>query len=141
MKNVRNINGNSIFRSIMKSAASVVLFVLLTSSNIYAADANPELPVAVTYVGTENYSPVFLIQFDNEEEEAVLLTLKDEAGNIIYTEVVKDKKFSKRFKLEGAELGKMKLVLTLRYKGASNTEVFEISRNARQVEEVSVAKI
>src|SRR6478735_8791920 len=92
---------------IQKTIVSVVLASVLLgiSPLVHAADGVKPLAsnVAVTYVGSIENQPVFQIDYDNKEETAFVLTIKDSDGNILYVEKSKDKKFSKKFRYQGDE--------------------------------------
>ena len=124
-------------------AASVLLAVILVfaSATANATDKIKTPNVEVKYVGTVDNSPLFQVEFNNENGDEVFVTLRDVNGNILYSEVTKEKKFSKRFRLEGIELNDSKVTLNIRSKKASAAHVFTINKSVRQVEEVVVSKL
>lgn len=125
------------------AASSIVLaFILVfTSATASATDKIKAPSVEVKYIGSIDNSPLFQVDFENETGEDVYVTLKDEVGNVLYTEVSKEKKFSKKFRLEGADLYNAKLVLNIRSKKETQAHVFQINKSVRQVEEVTVNKL
>lgn len=124
-------------------AASVLLAVILVfaSATANATDKIKTPNVEVKYVGTVDNSPLFQVEFNNENGEEVFVTLRDANGNILYSEVTREKKFSKRFRLEGIELNDSKVTLNIRSKKESAAHVFTINKSVRQVEEVIVSKL
>jgi hypothetical protein len=141
MKNVSTINANKSLRVLF---STVALFVLLfTSATVHATDngdkiKNPD--VEINYLGTVDYKPIFKVEFDNLTNQEVYFNLKDENGTTIYSEVVKDRKFSRKFQFENIDVNGMKVVLTLRTKGAKD-QVYQINQNTHQVEDVVIAKV
>jgi len=138
MKNSSNINWRKTFRAV--TFAALVLF-LSVSTNVHAADKAKSVPVEIKYLGSIDDKPVFQIDFDNQNSEEMLLTLKDDSGNIIYTELVKDKKYSRKIQLESADLSDLKMILVLSNKKAYQSQTFQISRNTHIIEHVKVEKL
>lgn len=127
--------------NILKTFGFIALFsFLFVPVTLLAEETKPVLPVDITYVGNIDYSPVFQISFDNQEGSEVNLILRDEDGNIIFSEVVKDKKYARKIQLQGLDRD-VKLTLTLRSKKSTQSQVFQINKNTRIVEDVVVAKV
>src|ERR1051326_6402037 len=72
-----------------------------------------EPPLQIKYLGSLNEQPLFQVDFQNDNEEAYTFSIKDPEGNVLYTEKIKDKKFSKKFKWENTDLETSKLILWL----------------------------
>ena len=130
-------NRISILRNISLVAVFTFFFVPAT---VLANETKPVLPVDITYVGSVDYKPIFQISFDNQEAADVNLLLRDENGNIIYSEVVKQGKYSRKIQLENIDRN-AKVTLTLRSKKGTQSQAFYINKNTRVVEEVVVVKV
>src|SRR5919112_6480382 len=78
---------------------------LLTANslNAQAIDSTKTIPVEIKYVGSQYSRPVFQISLDNEADEKVYLTLTDVEGNILYTDIMKGKKYEKKIQFEGPD--------------------------------------
>ena len=142
MRNLSNPASGKPFGKVINSVVFAALFLLASGvTTIHAADRKKETPVDITYVGTVNEKPVFQINFENTTGEEVFLSLTDENGNYIYSEVVKDGRYSRKIQLDNAELNEMKLKLTLRTKRNFQTQLFDINTNVRTVRDVQVIKL
>jgi hypothetical protein len=97
--------------------------------------------VEIKYLGSVDYKPIFKVEFENEGEDDLYLSLKDENGNTFYSEQVKDKKYSKKFQFENMDLDGMNFTVVLRSKNGTRSQMFEINKNVRQVEDIVIAKI
>ncbi len=142
MKNSSTINLSKAFKNVITLTALFVF--LLGSNNANASDNGDKIKaptVEIKYMGTVDYMPVVRVEFDNAEGNEYYLSLKDDKGSTFYSEVVKAVKYSKSFQLENADLSGMRITLTLRSKKENSTQVFEINKSVRQVEDVVIAKI
>src|SRR3954453_14201734 len=79
---------------------SSVLFSLSPSFVLAQDRSNPLSAGSVNYVGSWDNQPVFKAQFDNEKGDNYTLTIKDNEGNILYSEKFNDRKFSKKFRFD-----------------------------------------
>ncbi len=142
MKTPNKSNRSHAITNMLKPAAFAALFLFVfTTSDVHAANKIPAPPVEIKYLGSLNYKPVFEINFDNQDGEDVYLTLKDEDGNVIYSDIVKDKKYSRKIQLDNSELYNMKLTLNLRSKKINESQNFSVNSNTRIVENVEVVKL
>ena len=140
MKNVIfSVNTRTRF---MKPAAATLLFVsLLGQAQASPIDKVKNTPAEVTYVGSVQGRPVFQIAFNNPHGEEVALSLRDENGTVIYSDVVKDKNYSRKLQFNDLDTDRLKVVLTLRTKKETKTQLFEISKYTRLVEDVAVVSL
>ena len=132
-------NINRIVKNVLFTALAALLFFgpVLQAQ---AQDNGKNNSVVVKYLGSVGNQPVFQIEFDNAEEEEILVNLKDTDGNILYQERFKEKKFSKKFQLEHTD-DNMKVVLSITSKKDRFTQQYQINRNTRLVEDVIVTKV
>ena len=133
---------NNTLRSLVTVVMMVVLSVAFTTAN--ASENKPaknETPVDVKYVGTINYQPVLQIQFDNETEEEVTVTLRDEDGTYLYSESFSGKKYSKKFQFEKPADTDLNVQLVITSKSKKEAQVFNINKNTRFVEDVVISKV
>jgi hypothetical protein len=130
----------------LKSFIKPVFFVLffagiLQAAPVQAADKPKETPVEIKYLGSKEGTLLFQIHFANPNAEEVNLMLRDENGNVIYTEVVRDKVYSRKIRFEEMESSNMKLTLTLRTRKEVQSKTFEIKRSTRVIEDVAVVTL
>lgn len=140
MKNSNNKMSN-MARTLLSATFFSLFIFLFVPSTVQANDKIKNPSVEIKYVGSIDYKPIFQISFDNQDAEEVFLTLRDENGVVIYSEVVKDKKYARKIQLESVESDVLKLTLTLRSKKSTQSEQFQINKSTRVVEDVVVAKL
>ena len=133
MKNV-----SKLFTSILMALSLVFVF---SAADAKANDKIKAAGVQIKYVGSMNGKPVFQIDMVNQGEEPVTLALRDEHGNSLYYDVVKNGSYSKRIAFEDLDVDDLKLTLALRSKSGYQAQYFQISRNTSTVESVEVARV
>ena len=118
---------------------SVFVFTFLPTSAQSVKQSEP--PLQVKYIGLLNEQPLFQVDFQNENGEAYTFAIKDQEGNVLYSEKIKDKKFSKKFKWENTELDTTKLILSLSSEKGQKTQLFEMNTNFRSYQDVVITKL
>lgn len=129
--------------SIVKNTVFTVLVAILSFAPVFKANAQDkgkEDTVEIKYLGSVGDQPIFSVDFENATEEEVLVTMKDNEGNVLYYEKFKEKKFSKKFQLQRHE-DELKVTLTISSKKDRQVQQFQINRNTRIVEDVVVTKV
>jgi hypothetical protein len=127
------------FRNVVRNIFLAGLFIIAIAP-AHAQDKVKSRPVEIKYLGTLDGQPVFQVEFENTNAEKLSVSLRDEYGTVLYDERFKDKKFSKKFKLEtGAD--PVKLKFTLSNEKENQTEVFQINTNVRVVQDVVVTRL
>lgn len=119
----------------------LVFTVTFSATQAQAAEGKKEAPVEIKYLGTFDGKPLFQINLTNEDSREMYLTLSDEHGNMIYSDIVKDKTYARKIQFDGAELNDLKLTLTLRSKKDFQTQSFQINKSTRTVENIAVEKV
>lgn len=141
MKNA-NFSGNALTRLIKPSLLALLFVSLLGATPAQATDTKPkEVPVEVKYLGSEAGKPLFQISYNNAEGDETTLTLRDESGYVIYTDVSKEKTYSRKLQFNDLDTEKLKLTLTLRTKKETQTQSFEITKSTRVIEDVAVVNL
>jgi len=99
-------------------------------------------PVAqLKYIGNVGDQPVFQLDLNTDKEDHFIITIKNQFGESIYSERVKAKVFTRKFRLDTESLQDDTLRVEVRSGSNSKPEVFTINRNTRFVEETSVSKL
>jgi flagellar hook assembly protein FlgD len=124
---------------------AMVVCVLLVTTFSFAANAqsissegiNPE----VKYLGTIQGKLVFQIDLQSVSENNPYVSIRDEEGNVLFTERIRDNKFSRKFAFEKEEFEGKKLSFVI-YNGKEATaQSFQVSRNTRVVEDVMITRL
>ncbi len=123
--------------------AALVLATGTTIPSFASSGKNKEVketPVAVKYLGSVNEEPVLQIQFTNQTEGEVTVTLRNDDGSYLYSEKFSGKEFNKKFRFERVDLNAddMKLQLQITSKGKNESQVFQINKTTRLVDDVAI---
>jgi hypothetical protein len=132
---------NAIRRTILFfGMSSFVLFSFMPIvSHAQDKPATPE--IVIKYIGNVEEQPVFQIEFENATQQALNLTIRDEDGNFLYGEKVKDKKYQKKFKYQGPLFDNVKLTFTLAGEKDRQVQVYELNTRTRMIQDVVVTRL
>ena len=134
---------NRIFRKGLAASmiASAMLLSLLpfagSSQGVYKALKNAPI---IKYIGTVEDKLVFQVDLDNVTDKQLFVSIKDDEGIILFTEKVKDLKFSKKFAFEKEEFRDRKITFEVHSTKANTAQTFEVSHNLRMVEDVVITR-
>ena len=105
-------------------ATMMIIGTVLTSS--VQANTNPELPgVQVKYLGTTENNPVFEIVFNNKEADKYLVTIRDESGNILFSEKLSGRNITRKYRIDTeVEIGEGGLRFEIRPYSTKKTQVY-----------------
>lgn len=141
MKNA-TFSGNTLTRVLKASVSALLILVLAGTTPVHAAnDKGKDEPAAVKYLGSVNGKPTFQIAVNNPLGEELSLSLRDEEGYLIYSDVVKDKTYSRNLQFDELDANRLKVTLTVRGKKDTKTQTFEITKSTRMVEDVAVVSL
>ena len=127
----------------IKNYGTIALFVAFSfiATVALANNGNGDTPsVQLKYLGNINNQPVFQLDLNGSKEQNFSIAIKDQFGQILYSERVKAKTFTRNFRLDTDNLDDAILKVEVR-DGSKNPEVFTINRNTRFVEETSISKL
>jgi len=123
------------------TAALLIAFSFMTTI-AWAGIEKKDPPAAeLKYIGNLKNQPVFQLDLNSAQEDDFLICIKDQFGEILYSERVKAKVFTRQFQLDTDDL--IGAVLRVEVRAAKNNKpaVFTINRNSRLVEETSISKL
>lgn len=95
----------------------------------------------IKYLGTIQGKMVFQIDLQNIAANNQFVSIKDEEGNILYTERVRDNKFSRKFAFDQEEFGGQKLSFIIHDANNKTSQAFQVARSMRMVEDVVITKL
>lgn len=134
----------SVLRVIGKVFLQLTLALVLIPGSFTTlnAQANKSFPnVSISYAGTLNDRPVLRIEFENSNGSLLEVSIRDQDQNELYTEKITDKKYNKRFLLQDVDLDKVKLTFIINDIKQKQSQVFEINRNSRTIEEYVITRL
>lgn len=125
--------------------AAIVLSLFLVSSLPLAAGAqqfaferkNPE----IKYLGTVEDKMIFQIDLKNESDKNQYVSIKDEEGNILFTEKIRDNEFSRKFGFDKNEFEGKNVSFVIHSGKDVMSQTFQVSRNLRMVEDVVITRL
>lgn len=94
----------------------------------------------IQYIGTVEDKLVFQVELANVTDKQLFVSIKDDEGIILFTEKVKDMKFSKKFAFEKEEFRDRKITFEVHSSKANTAQTFQVSHNLRLVEDVVVTR-
>jgi hypothetical protein len=127
-------------KSIFRIGLASALLIGISSAASAQESTQAKSPV-ITYIGTLDGQPVFRVQLDNQNSGVRFLTIKDEHGDILYSERIRTGQFSKKFKFESSELGSSKLTFVLEGDKNVQSQVFNVNTNTKVLNDVVVTKL
>jgi len=125
-------------------AIAVIAFTFAFSTVTLANDENGKSAhmTELTFIGNIENQPVFQLNLNTSEEDEFIVTFRDEAGNVLYTDKFKGSNLVKKFLLkpEGVDID-ASLNVVVKSKNHNTSDVYTISRNHNYVEETVINKI
>jgi len=126
----------------IKNFGTIALVVALsfTATVSWAFDGTKDTPVvSLKYVGIVQNQPMFQLDLNSVEETDFYVSIKDQYGQVIYSEKIKAKNFTRNYRLN-TSVDDAILKVEVR-EGNKKPEVFTINRNTRYYEETSISKL
>ena len=134
-------------RSLLQNLLAPAVFACVLGLSTLPLGANAteklttkESPVDIKYLGKINQQPVFQVNVENATEDVIYLTLKDDDGNVMYSEKFRDKKVTRKFQLSSDLINSPRVVVSISSKN-SKAQSFEISNVSKMIEDVVVTKV
>ena len=130
-----------------KSKTIIIAMVTLISTSfskpLSAMDKKVDpVGVEIKYLGFVDKNPVFEISSNNAEVDNFFITIRDRAGNILYSEKLSGKSFSRRYRIDTQEeITDGGLRFEVRSANSKKTEIYVVGVNENVTREVAVNKI
>src|SRR5678815_5733551 len=97
----------------------------------WAHDGGNDTPVvSLTYIGLVQNQPMFQLDLNSVEETDFYVSIKDQFGQVIYSEKITAKNFTRNYRLDSENLDEAVLKIEVR-DGNKKPQVFTINRNTR----------
>jgi len=128
----------------IKNYGTVALFVAfsLIATVTLAHEGRGDAPVAeLKFIGNLKNQPVFQLDLNNANQEDLTITIRDQSGEVLYSEKVKAKNFTRKFQLNTDEIGDEILKVEVRSSNSNKPAVFTINRDSRYVVETNISKL
>ena len=107
----------------------------------WATDGRNDTPaVSLKYIGVVQNQPMFQLDLNSVEETDFYVSIKDQNGQVFFSEKIRAKNFTRNFRLDTESVDASVLKVEVR-DGHKKPEVFTINRNTRYYEETSISKL
>jgi hypothetical protein len=97
--------------------------------------------VELKFIGNINEQPVFQLNVNAAEKDGFSIMIRDQFGNVLYSDYSSGTSVTKKFQINTEELGDAKLQVEVYSKKSKKSQVYEINRNTRVVAETSISKL
>lgn len=95
----------------------------------------------VQFFGSTNDALLFKVNVKNANSDAFTLTIKNSAGDVLFSKSFKDVDFQKQFKLLKGDQSNERYTFIITSSNKNLEDTYEISAVARTVEDVAVNKL
>jgi len=130
-----------------KNKAIIVALMALISTSfsnpVSAMDNKKDLPgVEIKYLGFVKGNPVFEISTNNALADKFFITIRDEAGTVLYSEKLSGKNLSRKYRIDTEEeITEGGLRFEVRSVSSKKTEVYIAGISENITREMAVTKI
>ncbi len=131
---------NTMMSNRVVALALAGIFTLAAFTPALANDEKKTIPVELRFIGNVNNQPVFQLSFDSEENNEFVVVVRDEFNNILYKDVVKGIKNSKKFLLNTDELGDAAISFEITGGKDEKPVIYEVNKKSRMVQDVVISK-
>ena len=113
------------------------------SNPVSAMDKKSDPPgVEIRYLGFVNKNPVFEITTNNVQADNFFITIRDEAGTVLFSEKISGKNLSRKYRIDTEEeIADGGLRFEVRSVNSKKTEVYIAGINENITREMAVTKI
>jgi hypothetical protein len=95
----------------------------------------------IKYLGTIQDKLLFQIEFESEGDSPMYFSIKDDNENILFTEKIKSKSFSRKFAFEKETFEGKKVTFIIHGTKESVTQTFQVARKMRMVEDIVITRL
>ena len=94
----------------------------------------------IKYLGLVADKLVFQVDLDNSLQKQVMVSIRDDDGTILFSEKVKDQKFSRKFAFEKEEFKDRKIIFEVYGAKENSAQTFQVSQQLRLVEDLVITR-
>jgi hypothetical protein len=135
-------------KKVMSKNKAIIIAVLATIGTAFtspgsAMDKKADPPgVAIKYLGFQDKNPVFEMSLNSLKEDNFIITIRDGAGNALFTEKLTGKNLSRRYRIDTEEeITDGGLRFEVRSVNNNKTEVYIAGVSENTTREMTVNKI
>jgi len=123
-----------------------LLFLVAAMLNFSATKASegiedPKFPVKLICKGSIDKQPLYQLSLENNtSDNSFLVSIYDEDGTTLYSEILKSENLEKSFLLDSYDLGDAVLTLEVKGRTTGNKVAYRISQHKDEVRELLAVK-
>jgi hypothetical protein len=130
--------------------AVTALFFFAATGMYTAGFSNPttdkakvagQTEMAVEYIGNCNNLPVFQLNLFNKNDDVYVVVIKDLNDEVLYTETVSGKSFSRKYAFDVAATALNNISIVITGRKTNQSEVYKITSASYTYDSVSVARL
>ncbi|MBZ4188257.1 hypothetical protein [Niabella beijingensis] len=123
-----------------KVLSIVIAAIFATSVSAFAND-NVEKPVELKYINSSTQLPIYQLRLNNLAKGTYAVTIKDETGELLYTETVSGAKIVRNYQFDSVLPEGAKLTFEVSDIKNNNVKVYNVSKTAKVIEDVVVNEV
>jgi hypothetical protein len=133
-------------KKIMSKNKAVIIalaaFIGVAFANPVKATETDPPAVQVKYLGFQQSNPVFEILLNNPETDNYFITIRDGAGHVLFTEKLKGKSISRKYRIDTEEeIAAGSLLFEVRSVNTKKTDIYTVGVTEVIKRDVAVNKI
>ncbi|MFV0606935.1 MAG: hypothetical protein ACK5NK_13965 [Niabella sp.] len=125
----------------MKTRIITLAFLaLFTGSVAFATNGENDKPEEIRYVGNLNELPVYRLSLNNENTAVYRVSIKDEEGNILFSEKISGTNIVRNYQLENAPTADYSLTFEVNNITDNKNTVYNINKTKKIFDEVQISE-
>jgi len=129
---------NKVISSRILAIALIVTLSLAAAVPALANDEKKTIPVELKFVGNISNQPVFQLSFNGQNDEEYIVIVRDEFNNLLYRDVLKGDKGSRKYMLNKEELGDTGVSFEIIGGKNQQSVIYEINQRTRMVNDLVI---
>jgi hypothetical protein len=122
---------------------AIVLVSVLTlgaAQTVLANDKHEGPAAELKFIGNLKDHPVFQLNLNNAAEGEYIISIKDNFGNLLYSEKIKGDHISRKYSLNPEDIDLSDIRFEVTNRKSNETVSYKVSRNTRYVQDVTVSE-
>lgn len=131
---------NKMINTRVLAIALAAIFSLTAAVPALANDEKNAIPVELKFIGNIDNQPVFQLTFNNDASNEFVVVVRDEFNNVLYRDIIKGEKNSRKFLLNTDELGDTAVSFEITGKKNDKPVIYEVNKKSRMIQDVVINK-
>lgn len=133
---------NSTKATLAKFSAAILLWMGSLSPVSAQQAAEPGQPfVSIKHIGSIDERTQFQFDLVTDSDEGYLFSVQEHDGTILYREKIDARSFTRKFAWNNLDINSSKLIFSITGLKTKKTQVFEVKKQLRTIEDVVINKL